>query len=164
MNHRSMDPASEPRGPSRHEAALAGRELPENESNYPEATAWGYMPCHGLFVRHVAGLLLRDLRFFTAKPDARPALICHDTADLRVDGLELDGEVTADWLIELRDVREAVFHNTTPPRGTRTWVRVAGAKSKGILLLPDALRAVKKPLELGTAVVPEAGSLRPVHP
>jgi hypothetical protein len=141
---------------------LAGRELPENETNYPEATGWGQMPCHGLFVRHVAGLLLRDVRFFTEKPDARPALICHDTADLRVDGLELDGEVTADWLIELRDVREAVFHNTNPPRGTRTWVRVAGAKSKGILLLPDAVRDVQKPLELGEGVAPEAVSLRPV--
>ena len=78
-------------------------------------------------------------------------------------GLELDGQVTADWLVELRDVRETVFRNTIPPRGTRTWVRVAGAKSKGILLLPDALRDVKKPLELVEGVAAEAVSLRPVH-
>jgi polygalacturonase len=142
---------------------LAGRELPENESSYPEATAWGQMPCHGLFVRHVAGLLLRNLRFLTEKLDARPALICHDVADLRVDGLELDQEVAADWLIELRDVREAVFRNTIPPRGTRTWVRVAGAKSQGILLLPDALRDVQKPLQLGDGVPADAVLLRPVH-
>jgi hypothetical protein len=75
----------------------------------------------------------------------------------------LDPETTADWLIELRDVREALFRNTTPPRGTRTWVRVAGAKSKGILLLPDALRDVKKPLELGDGVPTDAVSMRPVH-
>jgi len=143
---------------------LAGRELPENESSYPEATGWGQMPCHGLFVRHVAGLLLRDLRFFTARPDARPALICHDTADLRVDGLELDPETTVEWLIELRDAREAVFRNTALPRSTRTWVRVAGGMSKGILLLPDALRDVQKPLELGDGVPSEAVLLRPVHP
>jgi len=134
-----------------------------DESSYPEAIGWGQMPCHGLFVRHVAGLLLRDVRFFTDQPDARPALICHDVADLRVDGLELDGEVTADCLIELRDVREAVFRNTTLPRGTRTWVRVAGAKSKDILLLPDALQGVQKPLELGEGVAPEGVSLHPIR-
>jgi hypothetical protein len=80
-----------------------------------------------------------------------------------LDGLELDPETTADWLIELRDVREALFRNTTPPRGTRTWVRVAGAKSKGILLLPDTFQGVQKPLELGEGVAPEAVSLHPIR-
>ena len=53
--------------------------------------------------------------------------------------------------------------NTTPPRGTRTWVRVAGAKSTDILLLPDALQGVQKPLELGEGVAPEGVSLHPIR-
>lgn len=112
--------------------------------------------------RHAEHVLLRDLRSFCEKPDARPALICHDVADLRVEGLELDRDFTADWPIELRDVREAVFHSADPPHGTKTWVRVSGARSKNILLLPDALRDVQKPFELAEGMAPGAVSLRPI--
>ena len=114
------------------------------------------------FVRHAEGVRLRDLHFICDKPDARPALICLDTADLRVDGLELDKKVTADWLIELQDVREAVVRSTIPPRGTKTWARVAGAKSKVTHLLSDALRDVRNVVELGEGVAQNAVSLRPV--
>lgn len=139
---------------------LAAREVPEEPTTYPESSMWGRLPAHGLYCRHVNGLSMRDVRISTRHPDARPLLICDDVSDLRVDGLASDPAVTAAHLIALDGVRAAVIRGTTPPPGTETWVRVTGAGSAGILLVPDDLRNVREPLALGDEVPANAVRLR----
>ena len=59
--------------------ADAAVQLPENEAAYPECSMFGrVLPAHGLYLRHVAGVTLRDVRTSVARPDARPAHVFID--------------------------------------------------------------------------------------
>ena len=58
----------------------AAREPPEVEDAYPEPSMFGTVPAFGLYVRHAAGLVVRDVVFGTAAPDARPPIVLHDAA------------------------------------------------------------------------------------
>jgi hypothetical protein len=66
--------------------ALAGP-TPEAAGDYPHAPMFGALPASGLYVRHVRGLSLRNVRLRTAAPDARPPLVLDDvtqtSGDLR---------------------------------------------------------------------------------
>ncbi len=60
----------------------AARAIAEEPEKYPEYSMFGTLPAFGLYCRHVAGLDLRNVTLRTAAPDARPAVICDDVADL----------------------------------------------------------------------------------
>jgi polygalacturonase len=55
---------------------------PEAEGDYPHAPMFGALPAHGLYVRHVRGLTLRNVRLMVETPDARPPLVLDDVKDL----------------------------------------------------------------------------------
>jgi polygalacturonase len=60
-------------------------EVPEVPGDYPHAPMFGPLPAFGLYVRHVDGLTLRNVRVRAAAPDARPAVLLDDVADLESD-------------------------------------------------------------------------------
>lgn len=59
--------------------------VPEVEGDYPHAPMFGPLPAYGLYVRHVEGLNLRNVRFRTAAPDGRPAVVLDDVSDVDSD-------------------------------------------------------------------------------
>jgi hypothetical protein len=52
--------------------------VPECPANYPQAGMFGPLPASGVYARHVAGLLLRDVRATAPDDDARPWLVVDD--------------------------------------------------------------------------------------
>ena len=58
--------------------ADAGREIPENEKNYPEPSMFGVTPAFGFYIRHAAGLILDNVELSFEKDDARPAFVLDD--------------------------------------------------------------------------------------
>jgi polygalacturonase len=67
-------------------AAAAGpAEVPEAAGDYPHAPMFGPLPASGLYVRHVDGLTLRNVRIRTLSPDARPAIMLDDASDVEMD-------------------------------------------------------------------------------
>ncbi len=69
-------------------AEQAARELPENERAYPEPSMFGVTPSHGFYIRHARGVRVRDARFTTHAPDARPAFVIEQAENLVFDGAE----------------------------------------------------------------------------
>ena len=63
-------------------AAQAAREVPENEKNYPEPSMFGDMPSYGFYIRHVAGLKMRDVEVSFLSDDARPAFLFNNIKSL----------------------------------------------------------------------------------
>ena len=63
----------------------ADMEVPEAPADYPHAPMFGELPAAGLYVRHVDGLTLRNIRIRTDKADGRPAIVIDDVADLSMD-------------------------------------------------------------------------------
>jgi hypothetical protein len=68
-------------------AADAARAIPERPASSLEPSFMGTFPAHGLYVRHARNVVLRDVTFDVATPDARPAVVFDDVAGATVDGL-----------------------------------------------------------------------------
>lgn len=62
-------------------------EVPELPDAYPRATMFGPLPARGLYVRHAAGVVLRDVAVQSPDDDQRPAVACDDVDGLCIDGL-----------------------------------------------------------------------------
>lgn len=58
--------------------------VPENEKNYPEPSMFGNMPAYGFYIRHVAGLKLRDVEVSFLNDDPRPAFMLDDIKGLNM--------------------------------------------------------------------------------
>jgi len=65
----------------------AGRSIPERPASSLEPSFMGTFPAHGLYVRHARNVVLQDITFDVAAPDARPAVAFDDVAGAVVDGL-----------------------------------------------------------------------------
>ncbi len=53
-------------------------DVPEKESAYPEFSMFGELPAWGFYVRHVDGLVLKDVMIGIKAPDYRPAMVFDD--------------------------------------------------------------------------------------
>ncbi len=56
--------------------------IPERPADYPEFSMFGELPAWGLYVRHMAGLQLNNIRLHCVEPDFRPALVFDDVQGL----------------------------------------------------------------------------------
>ena len=58
------------------------KDVPEQIQKYPEFTMFGELPAWALYVRHVKGLTLRNVRFSLRDTDFRPATVFDDVEDV----------------------------------------------------------------------------------
>jgi hypothetical protein len=71
-----------PGGGKQTDASLV---LPEKENAYPEITMFGkQFPAYGLYARHVSGLIVKNVIFELAQPDARPFRFFDDVKEVDV--------------------------------------------------------------------------------
>ena len=100
-------------------------EVPEKEGKYPECTMFGALPAYGFYCRHVAGLTLRAVALDCDAPDARPALVCDDVRDLRVDGLNAHVAPDAPAVMILKATQDA-FITGCPAPPAPTFLKLEG--------------------------------------
>jgi hypothetical protein len=67
------------------------QQVPEAAGDYPHAPMFGPLPAFGLYVRHVDGLTLRNVRIRAERPDARAAAWLEDVGDLTLDAVSRRG-------------------------------------------------------------------------
>jgi polygalacturonase len=60
------------------EGPATARAVPDAAGDYPHAPMFGPLPASGLYVRHVRGLTLRNVRLQVEQPDGRPPLVLED--------------------------------------------------------------------------------------
>ena len=77
--------------------------VPENAGDYPEFSMFGELPCWGLYVRHVTGIQLKNVKLEYKKPDFRPAVIFDDVQQLQVEHLDIPTAQSAPVIV-LKDV------------------------------------------------------------
>lgn len=120
-------------------AELAAREVPEREAAYPKGDMFGELPAFGFYIRHAADVRLRNVSISFERPDARPALIADDAAQLELDGLDAPGPI---WL-----------HNTAGAsvRDCAGRVRISGGMTKEVSIRPAAF-AAGPPVEISPEV------------
>ncbi|HOX04060.1 MAG TPA: glycoside hydrolase family 28 protein [Candidatus Paceibacterota bacterium] len=119
----------------------ARQAVPEAPEKYPEATMFGPLPAFGLYCRHVRGLHLSQIQLACLQPDARPAVMAEDVADLQVDGIKTAGQNARGPLLDFQAVRSA-------------WVNGCWATPGGLLRVsgPD-----NRQIHPGNNIVPPDG-------
>lgn len=65
--------------------------VPQERDAYPEYTMFGELPAYGLYVRHVDGLTLKNIRISSREADFRPALVLDDVKKLQLQHAQLGG-------------------------------------------------------------------------
>jgi polygalacturonase len=93
---------------------------PDPGTGYPDPSRIGVMPAYGLFARHVRDLELANIRFEFEQTDLRPAIMCVDVDDLRIENLRArvaDGVPPFRW----REVNRLVIRDSPQlePAGTK---------------------------------------------
>jgi parallel beta-helix repeat protein len=61
--------------------------IPEKEPNYPEFSMFGELPAWGIYVRHVEGLKMKNIRMSYKEDDFRQACIFDDVKNLDINNL-----------------------------------------------------------------------------
>lgn len=67
-------------------------DVPEREAVYPEFSMFGELPSWGLYVRHVKGLIMKNIKLSIEAPDYRPAMIFDDVHQLQLEAVSVQGD------------------------------------------------------------------------
>lgn len=126
--------------------ADAGRPIPEHEDKYPECTMFGTLPAYGFYARHVDGLTFDDVDVRWTKPDARPALVCDDVRDLRVNGLRGHAMKEGAPAMVLTGVQTALIQGCIAPMDASAFLRLTGASDR-VSVIGNDLSATARPFE-----------------
>jgi hypothetical protein len=108
---------------------------------------FGELPASGLYVRHAAGLVLRDVRVRTVLADPRPALVLDDVQHVDVHGFAAppaDGPQML-W----RDVAGALVSGVRLTGTMPVFLRLLGAGSRDVALAGNDLRGARAVVETG---------------
>jgi hypothetical protein len=135
----------------------AAREVPQVAGEYFEI---GTPPAHGLYARHVRGLTLDNVRFETATPDLRPAVVFDGVTDAAVSSLNIQGNPQALSALRIIDSRDTLL---TAPRlltQASVFLRAEGASTGNIKLDGGDLSKAATPFFLGPGVLPSAVAVR----
>lgn len=82
------------------------QDVPEQIEDYPEFSMFGELPAWGFYVRHVNGLVMKDVQVKILNPDYRPAFVFDDVKNLHTNSVEVIGD---------KKETKMIFHNTTKP-------------------------------------------------
>jgi len=118
-------------------------EVPELENKYPEGTMFGVLPAYGFYCRHVDGLTFRDIDLRHSKAEPRPALVCDDVQNLRLDGFSAQVAADAPSQIILRNTSGALITGCHPPEAD-VFLRLEN-QSASVNVLASDLSRVKTP-------------------
>ncbi|HEY3385085.1 MAG TPA: glycosyl hydrolase family 28 protein [Saprospiraceae bacterium] len=73
--------------------------IPEKEADYPEFSMFGELPAWGFYIRHMDGLIMKDIKLSIKKPDYRPAIVLDDVQHAEIDSLNIGGDAKAKHII-----------------------------------------------------------------
>jgi polygalacturonase len=74
-------------------------DVPENKASYPEFSMFGELPAWGLYVRHMEGLTIKNMKLTIEAPDYRPALVFDDVRNLDIQSMMILGDAKAKQII-----------------------------------------------------------------
>jgi polygalacturonase len=67
-------------------------DVPENRADYPEFSMFRELPAWGLYVRHVDGLTMKNIRLKIDAADYRPCIVFDDAQGLNINSLDILGD------------------------------------------------------------------------
>ncbi|MBT3384801.1 MAG: glycoside hydrolase [Prolixibacteraceae bacterium] len=109
-------------------------DVPELETHYPESTMFGILPASALFIRHAKNINLNQIQFSFDKTDTRPALICEDVKNLRLQNISLGINSKPKYMLGLKNCSSVSVSGWKIDSPIETFVKVNGGKSNDIMV------------------------------
>jgi polygalacturonase len=135
----------------------AHRDLPEFAGEY---FALGPMPAYGFYARHARGITLQNIRFQTASPDLRPAVVLDRTEDISITGLAVQGNPEAEAVLRVRDSRHVLLTSPRVLNPSPAFLQLEGEKNANILLEGGDLSRASSPVAYKNGASDRAVKLR----
>lgn len=109
-------------------------DVPEKEIDYPEYSMFGELPSWGFYVRHVDGLMMKNVRLSLRDYDFRPAYVFDDVKNLVFQGGEISSGTDIPQVV-VKDINDFEISNATVNDKPLTTVVLYGESSdvKGVL-------------------------------
>ena len=85
-------------------------DVPEKEHDYPEFSMFGELPSWGLYVRHVDGLTMKNIRMSLRDDDFRPACVFDDVKNLEFKGSAITSGMTYPQVV-VKDMKDSEISN-----------------------------------------------------
>lgn len=101
-------------------------QVPEKADAYPESRMFGQLPAWGFYCRHADGLTFENVVLRVQGKDYRPAVVCDDVRNIRLDGFQIRSAGSEPPIV-LKDVDGATIRRSEPPAGADPFVRSMGA-------------------------------------
>lgn len=120
----------------------ARRNLPEIAGEY---FMLGPIPAYGFYARNARALTLSNIRFETATPDLRPAVILDHVEDAAISGLSIQADANAESALRCINTQDVLM---TAPRllsPAKTFLQVEGSSSADILVQGGDVRKCAEP-------------------
>jgi hypothetical protein len=80
--------------------------VPEKEADYPEFSMFEELPSWAFYVRHVNGLVMKNISVRALEKDYRPAYVFDDVKNLKMNGIRIDEDDSGPQII-LKEVTES---------------------------------------------------------
>lgn len=107
----------------------ARRDVPKVFGEYFEL---GPIPAYGLYARNVRGITLSNVRFQTATPDLRPAVVLDHAEDVAFNGFSVQGDPQAGSVVRLTDCKQVLISAARVLTPSSAFIEVEGAGSENI--------------------------------
>ena len=122
-------------------------DIPEMDYRYPEYYIFGTLPAYALYVRHVKGLVLENVKFEVEKADLRCAILCDDVEDMELSHIKAMGSMQAEALIKLKNSRNVFIHGCKPLNRVKVFLKLEGSDFSMIKYCANNLLSADKPIE-----------------
>jgi hypothetical protein len=124
------------------------RKIPEQIPAYPEARMFGRLSSYGFYCRHVSGLQMDNVQVTSTVPDERPAMHFEDVKGLRLAKLSATAPASAQPVMRLVDVQDALVTGCNSPAKSQVAIEVRGAATNALRFVANDFSGSKKAVAL----------------
>ena len=109
------------------------RNIPEHETDYPDAIMFDRLSAYGMFIRHVENITLNNVEFYYENEERRPALYLEDVKKSKIMNLQADIESSMP-MMKAKNSQELYIRNPIPMEYCKSIVEIYGKESNSIRL------------------------------
>lgn len=133
-----------PGGGTAGEATAA---VPEAIDQYPEVKTFGpVIPAYGLWLRHAAGILVKDLQLQAKKADLRPAVFMEDVQQARLSQCTFRAPGSPAAVIKVRASGALAFEKIQTTAAASVFIDADAPSKTGMVLNANKTPGIKKTL------------------
>jgi len=141
---------------------MASKILGENEKGYPSSIMWGQPHVSGLFVRHVKGLDISNMKIFLDAPDERPLMNFVNVNGLYIDRFVSDDNSIGASVITMSDTRDAKLEDLQFHVISGNLLSFSGENNARVII-ESYRKDIAKKISLSSDVRPESVIIKAVR-